>query len=87
MFEGVNDSKRHVHELCKLLSGLRCRMNLIKFHPIPGSSLRGSKMAVMEEFRDALTDRGITTTIRKSRGEDIFAACGLLSTKEQQKSK
>lgn len=82
MFHGLNDSSRHVNGLIKLLNGLRCRINLIKFHPIPDSPLLGANMRTMEAFRDKLTAKGIQTTIRRSRGEDIFAACGLLSTKE-----
>lgn len=82
MFKGVNDSAEHVKGLTKLLNGLRCRINLIHFHPIPDSPLQGSNMKTMEWFRDQLTKKGLTTTIRKSRGEDIYAACGLLSTKE-----
>ena len=83
MFEGVNDSDRHIKELTRLLNGLKCRINLIRFHPIPGSPLKSSDDATILRFRDNLTKKGITTTIRASRGEDIYAACGLLSTKEQ----
>ncbi len=82
MFEGVNDSALHIKQLTSLLNGLKCRINLIKFHSIPDFPLKGSGIKTMEWFRDQLTNRGITTTIRKSRGEDILAACGLLSTKE-----
>ncbi|TAJ15333.1 23S rRNA (adenine(2503)-C(2))-methyltransferase RlmN [Marinilabiliaceae bacterium JC017] len=82
MFKGVNDSQIHVNELAKLLNGLRCRMNLIYFHAIPDSPLEGSNMKTMEWFRDQLNHKGITATIRKSRGEDIYAACGMLSTKK-----
>jgi len=55
---------------------------LIKFHPIPGTPLLGSDEETMESFKNALSAKGITTTVRRSRGEDIYAACGLLSTKE-----
>ena len=82
LFKGVNDSAKHVNELAKLLNGLKCRVNLITFHPIPNSPLLGSDAATMEEFKDKLNRKGIVSTIRRSRGEDIFAACGLLSTKE-----
>ncbi len=82
MFEGLNDTSRHVRELVRLLSGLRCRINLIRFHPIPGTPLNGSSDKTIERFRDELTMKGIITTIRASRGQDIYAACGLLSTKE-----
>ena len=83
MFKGLNDQIRHVHALTKLLAGLECRMNLIRFHSVPESGLEGSDLKQIEWFRDELNQRGITTTIRKSRGEDIFAACGLLSTKKK----
>ncbi|MCT4644725.1 MAG: 23S rRNA (adenine(2503)-C(2))-methyltransferase RlmN [Carboxylicivirga sp.] len=82
MFKGVNDTPKHVKGLQKLLNGLRCRLNLIHFHPIPDSPLRGSDYNTMVSFRDQLAKGGLTTTIRKSRGEDIYAACGLLSTKK-----
>lgn len=82
MFKGVNDTDEHIKELSKLLKGLRCRMNLIRFHPIPDSPLVGTGDNRLEDFKDALNDNGIVTTIRSSRGQDIFAACGLLSTKE-----
>lgn len=82
MFKGLNDSDRHIKELSRLLEGLRCRINLIRFHPIPDSPLESSDDKTIIRFRDKLTQKGITTTIRASRGEDIYAACGLLSTKE-----
>ena len=81
LFKGVNDSKSHINELSRLLNGLPCRINLIKFHTIPGTPLEGSDEKALFYFRDALTKKGLFTTIRQSRGEDIFAACGLLSTK------
>lgn len=79
VMEGLNDSQRHIKGLVKLLSGLSCRINLIRFHAIPGSPYRSPGDAAMTAFRDALTAKGIFTTIRASRGEDIQAACGLLS--------
>ncbi len=82
MFEGVNDSKEHANEVAKLIGGLYSRVNLIKFHPIPDSPLKGSSNEVMEKFKNVLENKGVITTIRKSRGEDIYAACGLLSTKK-----
>ena len=63
-----------------LLKGLDCRINLIRFHPIPNIPLQGVDDHRMERFRNYLTQHGIFTTIRASRGQDIFAACGLLST-------
>lgn len=81
MFDGINDTDKHVKELSRLLSGLRCRVNLIRFHSIPESPLKGTSDARILEFRNALTAKGVFTTIRASRGQDIQAACGLLSTK------
>ena len=80
VFGGVNDSSTHVREIAKLLSGMDCRVNLIRFHQIPGVDLHGAEESKMESIRDYLTAHGIFTTIRASRGQDIFAACGLLST-------
>ncbi len=82
LFSGVNDTPRHVRELSRLLGGLSCRINLIRFHPIPGTPLKGSDEETLAAFKDMLNDRGILTTIRASRGQDIYAACGLLSTRE-----
>ncbi len=82
MFKGYNDTQKHVKEMARVLNGIKCRVNLIKFHPIPGTPLEASEEGTMELFKDALNAKGITTTIRRSRGEDIYAACGLLSTKE-----
>jgi 23S rRNA (adenine2503-C2)-methyltransferase len=82
MFSGLNDTSRHVNELARLLNGLKCRINLIRFHPIPDSPLRGSDDITIKQFMDRLNKKGITTTLRASRGLDIGAACGLLSTKE-----
>ncbi|MBN2655886.1 MAG: 23S rRNA (adenine(2503)-C(2))-methyltransferase RlmN [Spirochaetales bacterium] len=83
MFAGVNDDDRHSAALSSLLKGLDTRVNLIGFHPIPDSNLNGSARPVMETFQAHLQKKGITTTIRRSRGQDIDAACGLLSTKER----
>lgn len=80
MFKGVNDSLVYAKEILKLLRGLDCRINLIRFHAIPDVELNGSDMETMVTFRDYLTSHGLFTTIRASRGEDIFAACGMLST-------
>jgi 23S rRNA (adenine2503-C2)-methyltransferase len=85
MFKGVNDTPQHVKELTRLLNGMRCRINLIRFHPIPDSPLQGSDDETIMEFKDALNKKGVLTTLRASRGQDIYAACGLLSTKEMVK--
>ncbi len=82
MFKDVNDQYRHVNELAKILNGIKCRINLIRFHPIPGTPLESSSADAILKFQNGLKRKGIPTTIRASRGEDIFAACGLLSTKE-----
>lgn len=82
LFEGLNDSPRHVKELARLLSGLKCRINLIRFHPVPGTPLKSPGEETINRFKDQLNQKGILTTVRASRGEDIYAACGLLSTKE-----
>ncbi len=82
MFEDLNDTEKHVKELARILNGVKCRINLIRFHPIPGTPLRGSNDETLFRFKDKLNEKGILTTIRASRGQDIYAACGLLSTKE-----
>ena len=87
VFKGVNDSLLYAKELLKLLRGLDCRINLIRFHAIPGVNLEGADMETMTAFRDYLTSHGLFTTIRASRGEDIFAACGMLSTAKQEENK
>ena len=84
LMEGLNDSPRHIKELCRLLDGVKCRINLIRFHKIPGSPYYSPSEEQMIAFRNTLTAKGIQTTIRTSRGEDIQAACGLLSTKAKQ---
>ena len=84
VMSGLNDSPRHIRELCRLLDGIKCRINLIRFHAIPGADLEGSEPETMLAFRDYLTGHGIFSTIRASRGEDIFAACGMLSTAKRQ---
>lgn len=84
LFKGINDSELYAKELLKLLRGLDCRINLIRFHAIPGVELEGVSMEEMVRFRDYLTSHGLFSTIRASRGEDIFAACGMLSTAKQE---
>ena len=83
VLEGMNCSPRHIKELSRLLDGIKCRINLIRFHKIPDSPFFSPPMERIIEFRDTLTKRGIQTTLRASRGEDIEAACGLLSTSEK----
>ncbi len=85
MFDNFNDSLLYAKELAKMLKGLECRVNLIRFHAIPNVDLKTSTKEKMEAFRDFLTSKGVTCTIRSSRGEDIFAACGMLSTMKGKK--
>lgn len=81
MWRGVNDSLRDADALARLLKGLDCRVNLIRFHAIPDSDLSTSSTDTMTAFRDRLNEHGVTATIRASRGEDIAAACGMLAGK------
>ena len=81
MFGGINDSDAHAQELARLVSRFKCRVNLLHYHSLPDSDLKGSPRERMESFQNILKSKGIITTIRKSRGEDILAACGMLSTK------
>ena len=86
-FAGLNDTTTHAREIVRLLQGLECRVNLIRFHEIPGVDLPGADEKRMEALRDYLTNHGVFTTIRASRGQDIFAACGLLSTAKKNEFK
>lgn len=83
VLQDMNCSARHIKELSRLLDGIKCRINLIRFHKIPDSPFFSPPIEQIIEFRDTLTKRGIQTTLRASRGEDIEAACGLLSTAEK----
>lgn len=84
LWKGLNDSPSHIREISRLLSNIKSRVNLIKFHTIEGTPFISADDKTMEDFRDALNSKGIITTIRTSKGEDILAACGLLSTKNIQ---
>jgi 23S rRNA (adenine2503-C2)-methyltransferase len=81
MFKDINDTPRHIKELVRILNGIECRINLIRFHPIPGTPLLGSDEDTIATFNQSLNRKGILTTTRASRGLDIYAACGMLSTK------
>ena len=83
VFKGLNDTSEHIKELARQLGSLRCRVNLIRFHSIPDVPLASPSLDDMVSFRDRLNAKGIIATIRTSRGQDIDAACGLLSTKEK----
>ncbi len=84
MFRGINDTPAHAKGLVKLLNGLKCRINLIRYHRIPGVQFEPSPDDTIKLFKDDLNNKGLFTTIRASRGTDINAACGLLSTKNKQ---
>ncbi|MCX6256001.1 MAG: 23S rRNA (adenine(2503)-C(2))-methyltransferase RlmN [Bacteroidia bacterium] len=86
LFKGMNDTPGHIKELARILNGIKCRINIIRFHPIPGSEFQSPNQGATINFKEALNAKGILTTIRASRGVDIKAACGLLSTLEQNKS-
>lgn len=79
MWRGLNDDMDHARMLERLLQGLHCRVNLIRFHAIPGVDLRPCSEERMIMFRNYLNSKGIIATIRTSRGEDIMAACGMLA--------
>ena len=83
IFGHQNDTRRHANEVVRLLQGLECRVNLIRWHAIPGQeTLHEADTQRMEAFRDHLNSQGLRCTIRASRGQDIDAACGLLNTKQ-----
>jgi 23S rRNA (adenine2503-C2)-methyltransferase len=86
LFKDQNDTPRHVKELARILDGIKCRINIIRFHEIPGSEFHSPDMVTTNIFKESLNNKGILTTIRSSRGVDIQAACGLLSTLEQNKA-
>lgn len=86
MFAGFNDDKAHADAIIRLLRGLECRVNLIRFHKIPDFPFETSPGPIMEMFKNRLNAAGITCTIRASRGEDILAACGMLAGKHNMKS-
>ena len=83
LLKGINDTPAHVKELARILNKIKCRINIIRFHNIPGSPFVSPDIISTNKFRDMLNDKGIIATVRTSRGEDISAACGLLSTLEQ----
>jgi len=87
MLAGVNDSKQDAEELIKLLDGLSVLINLIPFNPFPGSGYKTSSNNAVHRFQDVLMAAGLITVIRKTRGEDIDAACGQLAGKIEDKSR
>lgn len=81
MFDGINDSADHLKELIRILKPFGARVNLIRFHAIPDAPYKKASEDKIAFFNRSLNDAGIITTTRSSRGEDIFAACGMLATK------
>jgi 23S rRNA (adenine2503-C2)-methyltransferase len=79
MLDGVNDQRAHAIELARLLHGKPAKLNLIPFNPFPGTHYRRSPQAVIDNFRDELMQKGLIATIRRTRGDDIDAACGQLA--------
>ena len=83
MFDGINDTEKHLNGLRMLLKGLHCRVNLIRYHDIPELPYKTTSENKMAYFRDSLTENNIIATIRRSRGQDIEAACGMLSSQKR----
>ncbi|MDY0309910.1 MAG: 23S rRNA (adenine(2503)-C(2))-methyltransferase RlmN [Castellaniella sp.] len=79
MLDGVNDADEHARQLIGISRRVRCKFNLIPFNPFPQSGLRRSSMARIRLFSQQLTDAGLVVTVRKTRGDDIDAACGQLA--------
>ena len=87
MLAGVNDSKEDAQELIKTLDGISVLINLIPFNPFEGSGYKTSSNNAVHRFQDVLMQAGLITVIRKTRGEDIDAACGQLVGKVADKSR
>jgi 23S rRNA (adenine2503-C2)-methyltransferase len=87
MLDGVNDSEDHARRLLRLTSGIPCKFNLIPFNPFPASSFRRSPPARVRNFAEVLMSAGIVATTRKTRGQDIDAACGQLAGRVRDKSR
>lgn len=83
MLQGINDSKENAEELAELLRGEQCCVNLIPFNPVPGIHLKRPETGAIEAFRNVLTERGIRSTWRYTKGKDIAAACGQLALKKK----
>jgi 23S rRNA (adenine2503-C2)-methyltransferase len=87
MLKGVNDSVDHARELARVVAPVPCKLNLIPFNPFPNSGYERSDMEDVARFRDVLANADITTTVRKTRGDDIAAACGQLAGEVQDKTR
>ncbi len=95
MLDGVNDTPAHAAELVRLVRGksaasstpVPCKLNLIPFNPFPASGLRRSSPSAVQAFARVLQDSGIVTTVRRTRGDDIDAACGQLAGEVQDRTR
>ena len=87
MLNGVNDFDQHARELIEIARRVRCKFNLIPFNPFPGSGLKRSPDARIRLFSSRLMDAGLVTTVRKTRGDDIDAACGQLAGEVQDRTR
>ncbi len=87
MLDGVNDTVEHARQLLQLVKNVPCKFNLIPFNPFPGSGYRTSRPEAIRRFRDVLMQAGYVVTTRKTRGEDIDAACGQLAGRVQDKTR
>jgi 23S rRNA (adenine2503-C2)-methyltransferase len=83
----VNDTLAHAHELAAVVADVPCKINLIPFNPFPGSGYERSKPHAVARFRDVLIAADLTTTVRKTRGDDIDAACGQLAGEVQDRTR
>jgi 23S rRNA (adenine2503-C2)-methyltransferase len=87
LLDGVNDSAAHARELAALVKDVPCKVNLIPFNPFPGTRYAKSAPAAVERFREILMQGGLITTVRKTRGDDIAAACGQLAGQVQDRTR
>src|SRR5262249_17980819 len=87
MLDGVNDGLAHAYELAALVKSVPCKINLIPFNPYPGARYARSSPGAIASFRGALSQRGLIATVRKTRGDDIAAACGQLAGQVQDKTR
>jgi 23S rRNA (adenine2503-C2)-methyltransferase len=87
MLDGINDSNEHADELLRLVEHVPCKFNLIPFNPFPDSGLKCSSRNRIEAFARRLNDRGVVTTVRRTRGDDIDAACGQLAGEVQDRTR
>jgi 23S rRNA (adenine2503-C2)-methyltransferase len=87
LLRGVNDSGEHAEQLCELLKGIRCKVNVIPFNPHPGSPFQRPTDAETERFQNVLRARGVQVNVRRPRGDDIQAACGQLQGEESRQQR